>query len=258
VSADVVVSGDVRFFEDGVVRLEKSVPIIDSLADSHSIVGEELRLLRAKMQTLNDAGQPRCVGVTSALPAEGKSTISLGLAAAQSRDPGARVLLVEADLRRPSLSSMLGLPPSPGLSEWLNGGLDQVPVRRVEPGGFALLSAGETPLERPEALGSALMEALLASARRAFTFVLLDIPPVLPVADTILLQDLVDGFVVVARSRATSREAIREALGRLRGEKILGLVLNDHREYKHSYRSYGYDRYGMRYDPRTPAKPTRS
>jgi Mrp family chromosome partitioning ATPase len=98
------------------------------------------------------------------------------------------------------------------------------------------------------------MEALLASARRAFTFVLLDIPPVLPVADTILLQDLVDGFVVVARSRATSREAIREALGRLRGEKILGVVLNDHREYKHSYRSYGYERYGMRYGHRTPTK----
>jgi Mrp family chromosome partitioning ATPase len=91
------------------------------------------------------------------------------------------------------------------------------------------------------------MEALLRSARDSYDMVLVDSPPVLPVADTILMQDLLDGFLLVARSRRTPREAILDALGRLRPEKIVGIVLNDHREYRHSYQSYGYDRYGMSY-----------
>jgi Mrp family chromosome partitioning ATPase len=237
--------GDVRFLEEGALLVQRQVPIIASLADRHSIVGEELRLLRAKVQGLGRERNLNCIGLTSALPGEGKSTISLGLATAQSRDASKRVLLAEVDLRRPSLSSTLGLPPAPGLSEWLNGGLDQLPVYRIQPAGFFLLSAGQAPLERPESIGSPLMQAFIESARRAFDVVLLDVPPVLPVADTILLQDFVDGFLLVARSRLTPREAILDALGRLRPEKVLGLVLNDHREYKHSYTSYAYKRYGM-------------
>jgi Mrp family chromosome partitioning ATPase len=241
--------GDVRFLEDGVFQVERRIPILEALGDRNSVVGEELRLLRAKLHGLAQQRGLRCVALTSALPGEGKSTLSLGLAAAQAREPGRRVLLAEADLRRPSLSAMLGMPPSPGLSEWLNGGLDQLPVRLVKPGGFYLLSAGEAPLEQPENLSSPLMEAFVQSARRAFDMVLLDVPPVLPVADTILLQDHMDGFVLVARSRLTPRDAIIDALGRLRAEKLLGVVLNDHREYKHSYTSHAYKRYGMSYTP---------
>lgn len=257
-SAAAAGSGDVRFFEDGGVTLDRSVPIIESLADAHSVVGEEMRLLRAKVQNLGQQRGVRCIAVSSALPGEGKSTISLGLATAQSREAGRRVLLIEADLRRPSLCATLGVPPAPGLSEWLNGGLDQLPVRHVEPGGFFLLTAGEAPLERPESLGSPLMEALLHSARRAFDFVLVDAPPILPVADTIVLQDLLDGFLIVARSRLTPREAIHDALGRLRPEKILGLILNDHHEYRHSYTSHAYQRYGMGYGARKGSGPGRT
>jgi len=126
-----------------------------------------------------------------------------------------------------------------------------VPIRLVDPGGFFLLVAGQVPLQRPEVLGAPLMEALVRAARGAFDFVLLDVPPVLPVADTILMQDLLDGFLLVARSRSTPREAILEAIGRLRPEKVVGVVLNDHREYEHSYSSRAYERYGMVYGPRS-------
>jgi capsular exopolysaccharide synthesis family protein len=251
------VSGDVRFLEDGVIQPGKGVPILESLQDPHSVVGEELRLLRAKLQSLCQPRQLKCIAVTSALPGEGKSTLSVGLAAALARGPGRRVLLIEADLRRPTVSASLGLPPAPGLGEWLEGGLDQVPIRRVGSGGFFVLVAGQVSLERPEVLGSGLMEAVLRSARKAFDFVLLDATPVLPVADTILLQDLVDGFLLVARSRRTPREAILEALGRLAPDKVLGVVLNDHSEYKHSYKAHAYERYGMVYGqkPESGRKP---
>jgi capsular exopolysaccharide synthesis family protein len=254
-----VASGDVRFLEDGVVQGGKDVPILEGLRNPHSVVGEELRLLRAKVHGLCQPRQLKCIAVTSALPGEGKSTISVGLAAALARGPGRRVLLVEADLRRPTISESLGLPPAPGLGEWLEGGLDQIPIRLVESGGFFILVAGQVSLERPEVLGSPLMEAVLRSARNAFDFVLVDAAPVLPVADTILLQDLVDGFLFVARSRLTPREAILEALSRIAPDKVLGVVLNDHREYKHSYKAYAYKRYGMTYGqkPESGRKPGR-
>ena len=82
----------------------------------------------------------------------------------------------------------LGLPPAHGLSEWLNGTLDYVPVRYVEPGGFFLVAAGQTGLKRPEVLGSPRMDAVLRAARRHFDFVVLDAVPVLPVADTVLMH----------------------------------------------------------------------
>ena len=237
--------GGVDFFLDGVITAAHPVPIIDSLRDTHSVIGEELRLLRAKLRALSQERSIEVMALTSALPGEGKSTIALGLATALAREVGSSVLLVEADMRRPSISKMLGAPPAPGLSEWLNGALDRIPVRTVQPGGFQLLSAGEAPLESPESVGSPLMEALLVSARTVYDFVLLDGPPVLAVSDTILLQDLVDGLLVVVRSRKTPREGVLDALGRLRAEKILGVVLNDHKEYRHSYRNYAYERYGM-------------
>lgn len=241
--------GGVRIFEDGVVHGAHLTPIVESVKDPHSVAGEELRLLRARVHTFCQEKGLNCIALSSALPGEGKSTVTVGLATALARERGRRVLLIEADLRRPSIAQILGLPPAPGLSEWLAAALDQVPVRLYENGGFFVLTSGEAEFDKPESLGSPLMEALLRSARDSFDFVLVDSPPVLPVADTILMQDLLDGFLLVARSRQTPREAILDALGRLRSDKILGVVLNDHKEYRHSYQTYGYDRYGMSYGP---------
>jgi receptor protein-tyrosine kinase len=248
------VAGDVAFLDEGVVTQSRPCAIVASLRDAHSIVGEELRLLRSRLRTAGKSTTARCLALTSALPGEGKSTLTLGLAAAFAREPGRRVLLVEADLRRPTVSESLGLPPAPGLSEWLNGGLDQVPFRLVRPGGFSVVVAGQDPLERPESLGSPLMDALLRAARKAFDDVLVDAPPLLPVADAVLMQDLIDGFLVVVRSRATPRAAIHDALGRLRAEKVIGVVLNDHQAYRHSYSAYAYEKYGMSYGPSSSQK----
>lgn len=245
------VGAGVAFLDVGVTTPGRRAVVLECLKDLHSVVGEELRLLKAKLQSLCKTRGLKCVAIGSALPGEGKSTVSVGLAAALAREEGQRVLLIEADLRRPSISETLALAPAPGLGEWLNAGLDQVPVQRIGAGGFFLLTAGQAPLESPEAVGGPLMEALLRSARDSFDFVVVDAPPVLPVADTVLLQDLLDGFLLVVRSRLTPREAIIEALGRLRRDKVLGLVLNDHREYRHSYTNYAYKRYGMAYGPRS-------
>ena len=236
---------EVDFRDDRTVTPTKPFPIIESLGDPSSIVGEALRLLGAKVQDLGKRRRMGCLALTSALPGEGKSTIALGLASALARDRGRRVLLVEADFRRPSITPTLGLPRAPGLSEWLNGEINYVPLRVVEPGGFFLLVSGEAKLERPEVLGSRRMDSLLRKARESFGFVLLDLAPVLPVADTVLVEQLIDGYLMVVRSRQTPLAAVRDALAKIEPEKVIGLVLNDHHEYRDSYRAYAYQRYGM-------------
>lgn len=225
----------VAFSGRGTVKPSRVVPVLESLRDPRTGIAEELRLLRARVLALMQQRDLKCLAVTSALDGDGKTTIALGLAAALAREPGRRVLLVEADVRRPSISEALGLPGAAGLAEWLNGTLEQAPVRLVETGGFHLLVAGQTALERPEDIASPLMEGLLRSAREAFDIVLVDAPPILSVADTVLLQDLVDGLLLVARSRVTPRRALADALGSLHADKLLGVVLNDHREYGRSY-----------------------
>jgi len=239
--------GEPEFRAAGTVAPRKIVPVVESLDDPNSVVGEEMRFFGANLADLCRRGKVSCLAITSALPGEGKSTLSVGLASALGREPGRRVLLIEADLRRPSLTQTLGLPPALGLSEWLNGTLDHVPVRVVEPGGFFLIAAGQTGLRRPELMGSTRMDTLLRAARRLFDLVLLDAVPVLPVADTVLMQDLVDGFQLVVRSRRTPRDAIRDTLGKLRPDRVIGVVFNGHREYKASHKYYGYHRYGMAY-----------
>jgi len=236
----------ISFAEETTIAPARNLPIIQSLEDSRSVIGEEFRLLRAKLQEVRQQrSRIDCLAVVSSLPGEGKSTISLGLSTALARDLGQRVLLIEGDLRRPSISDDLGLPPFPGLADWLNGGAQRIPLRRVEPGGFFLLGAGTAELERPEDIGSPRMEALLRAARDRFDIVVLDTTPILPVADVVLLQDLVDGLLLVVRSRMTPRSAIREALGKIRSDKLIGVVLNDQREYRDSYMTHAYAGYGM-------------
>src|SRR4029079_7626283 len=160
--------GEVAFRDEGIVTLRKVIAVIESLEDHNSVVGEELRFFAANLLETCRRLKVGCLALTSALPGEGKSTLSVGLASALSREPGRRGLLIEADLRGAAFTKTLGLPPAHGLSEWLNGTLDYVPVRAVEPGGFFVVTAGQTGLKRPELLGSPRMDAVFGGARRVF------------------------------------------------------------------------------------------
>jgi capsular exopolysaccharide synthesis family protein len=207
-------------------------------------VSEEFRILRTRVRRIDEERPFRCVGVVSSASGEGKTTISVGLAVAMAREPGCRVLLVEADVRRPAISDRLGLPHAAGLSEWLQSKDDAIPVRGVAPYRFSLLSAGGAALEQSDLLASVRMSRLIEAARQYFDFVIIDCPPLLPVADSALLQDLVDGFLLVVRARYTPAQTIRRALSRLKAEKIQGLVFNGQREllrssYGPAYKAYG-------------------
>jgi capsular exopolysaccharide synthesis family protein len=242
------VSDEVAFHEGEPIPSTTLVPIVQSLQTTSSVAGEEMRVLKARLERISSSRGLRCVGVVSALPGDGKSTVSLGLAAALAREKGRRILLIDCDLRRASISQSLGLASAPGLNDWLEGVIDEAPVHLVEAGGFFLLPAGSSTLARPEVLCSPRMEALLRTARKSFDFVVLDTTPVLPVSDAMILQELVDGFLLVIRARHTPREAILECLARLRPDAVVGVVLNDCQEPRSSYRSHAYQKYGLTYD----------
>jgi tyrosine-protein kinase len=229
------------FAEEG-TRVVPNPPEAATLAvlNRRTLAVEEIRHLIAKIQLLNEERPARCLGLVSATGGEGKTTLSIGIAAALADEPDRRVLLIEADLRKPAIEGYLGLPRAPGVSDWLKGA-SGLTVRWVTPTGFALLSGGRLPLERPELLGSARMITLLESARQSFDFVIVDCPPVTPVADAVILQDHLDGFLFVVRARHGPRETVVRAASRLKAGRILGMVFNDQREI---LRRYGYGRYG--------------
>ncbi|HEX6736778.1 MAG TPA: CpsD/CapB family tyrosine-protein kinase [Vicinamibacteria bacterium] len=228
------------FEEAGQARAQPSTPLVAAALGGDTLVTEQFRLLRARVRGINETRPFRCFGIGSAASGEGKTSVAVALAAALGQEPGRRVLLLEADLRKPSVDAYLGLARTPGLVEWLEGKGASVSVRRVLPGGFFLLSAGVAALQNPEVLGSARMAGLLEAARQSFDTVVVDCPPILPVADAVVLQDLVDGLLVVVRARHTPRETVLKGLSMLKPDRVQGLVFNDHHEILTRYYSYGY------------------
>src|SRR6185503_12212438 len=233
-----------RFEEVGAVSARDLTPVVDAVTRPASEAAEEFRILRAKIRTLDEERPLRCIGMVSATEGEGKSTMTLGLATALAQEPDRRVLLIDCDLRKPAVERYLGLKRIPGLGEWLQGQSSALPIRRVEPQDFFLLGPGLVTNERPELLGSERMASLLALARQSFDVVLLDCSPLVPVADSVILQDLVDGFLFVVRARRSPREMILKGLSHLKGDRVRGTIFNGHREVLPGYKTYGYRRYG--------------
>ena len=222
---------EVTFSDRASVAAEIAEPRLAALLTPESRAFESFRVLRTKVRALGAERPLGCLGLVSAIAQEGTSTVAVGLAGALAQEPDQRVLLVEARLRKPALEQALGLTPGPGLSDWLGGPASAaVPLRRVEPWGFHLL-AGGAPVPRPsELLASASMGFLLAAARARFDTVLLDCPPLETVADSVMLQDLLDGFLLVVRARHAPHNVIRQALAHLKPEAVRGVVFNDRTE----------------------------
>lgn len=208
-------------------------------------IAEEFRLLMARVKQIAVSRRFRRIGIMSAADAEGKSTVALGLAVAMAQEQRS-VLLVEADLRKPSLERTLQLTPGSALCDWLAGTSGIVRTRRLGPTGPEFLGAGDTSTFRPELLGSARMASLLAAAERDYDFVVVDTPPVNAVADSVLLQEILDGVVFVVRSRVSPREAILKALSYLKPDKVQGVVFNAPRDILPGADGYGQRRYARK------------
>ncbi|RBL99634.1 hypothetical protein C1H84_14565 [Glutamicibacter soli] len=192
----------------------------------HDTVSEAYRRLAANLEFLSPDNPVRSVAVTSALPAEGKSTLTLNLAVALA-ETRKRVLVIDADLRRPTVATVCGIDGQFGLTTVLSGNarLDEAIVQW---GPIHVMPAGRTAPNPAELLSSMAMAEILAASAGNFDFVLVDSAPLLPVSDTLALVRHVDGTLLVTRAGSTKVRHLRTALNALEGVKatICGIVLN--------------------------------
>lgn len=227
-------------FDAGAVRK----PLITDLS-SHSPRLESIRVLRTNLQFLDVDHQSSVIAITSPLPGDGKSTTAVNLAISLAQ-AGQRVLLLEADLRRPRVAEYLGLESTVGLTTLLVGRatIDDVLQPFAQAPGLDVITSGAIPPNPAELLQSATMKTLIAELRSRYDMVLVDSPPILPVTDAALLGAITDGAVLVAHHGKTTREQAARARQRLESveAQLLGTVLNfvpDKGSARYGY-GYGY------------------
>ncbi len=237
-----------------------------ALSDPKTGLADSLRVVRTNLIYGSAERRPKVLAFTSASPGEGKSTVATGLAIlfAQNRS---RVLLIDADLRRPSVHVLLDVPQNPGLASLLVSS-DPIDLK-PRPGpvrGLDVLPAGAPMNLSAERLGSEAMRAVIEQARERYDWVIIDSPPALGLSDAAVIATLADGIVVVCSGDKTPRQAVRHVADQLRAVRaaILGVVLNRVDMNRHSYY---YGRYhstyygpesgsGKRPAPESPAGPS--
>jgi polysaccharide biosynthesis transport protein len=221
---------------------------VDAKALERSVLAEAFRSLRTSVLLSTAARPPRSLAVVSAQPSEGKTTVCSNLAIALAQ-LGKRVLVVDGDMRRPSLHDVFSVPASSGLVNYLTGtdgwlGL----VRPGGPAGLDCLVCGPIPPNPSELLSSGRMQALVDEAMTAYDFVLLDSPPLLNVADGRILITLAEGTILVVRGGTTPRDLVHRACAHTCGVggRLIGVVLNDLDLRRDGYYSYDYYESGER------------
>jgi protein-tyrosine kinase len=193
-----------------------------------SLAAEQYRSLRTRISRVENGRAVRVLIVTSPAKGDGKSLTAANLALAMAEEFSQRVLLIDADLRRPAVHHLFGLPDSPGLTDVLMGGvpLDDALVTLADHH-LTVLPSGVPPNHPAELLGSAAMRRMLDTLRTRFDRLILDMPPVAPLADVHIAAAMADGILMIVRAGMTQKPAIERALAGLDMTKVLGLVLNE-------------------------------
>ena len=198
-----------------------------TLTDPRSLAAEQFRILRYRLEGLAAAGV-RALAFTSAQTGEGKTTTAVNAALTLARGGKNRVVLVDADLRRPGVARMMGLKARDGLCDVVAG---RTPLGnclwRFGQDELFVLPAGQVPDDICNILYDTRITAVLQELKGRFDFVLVDTPPVLPLADAPILCRALDGAVLVVRAGVTAGEVVAAAIDSLRGITVHGLVLND-------------------------------
>ena len=226
------------------VQLHASSRIIMH-TDPRSAGADRFRFLRMCLRELWNAGKLKSLQITSPLAQDGKSTIALNLATALAEGGRRKVLLIEADLHRPSLCEQLGIDKRAGLSECLEGRLHPgALLRRLEPLGWYLLPAGEPRSNPTELLQTEAFSDTLQKLSQDFDWILIDSPPIIPLTDALSIARQANATLLVAREGHTPREAIEKAIAVLGRQRVLGIVLNAVEGLDRLYSGYyGYSGY---------------
>jgi protein-tyrosine kinase len=209
-----------------------------------SLAAEQYRSLRTRIRRSESGRGLRTIAITSPNKGDGKSLTAANLALTMAQEFQQRVLLLDCDLRRPSVHHLFGLAEAPGLGDVLMNAaeLEQALVLLPEYH-LTVLPAGLPPSNPAELIGSAAMRRVLDTLRTRFDRILIDVPPVAPLADLHILAPMVDALLMIVRAGVTPKPAIERALAGLDPNKVLGLVFNEsgsQSEAYSTYEGYGY------------------
>ncbi len=232
-------------------RTESYRPLV-SLFQPGSLGAEQFRKLRTHILRSDGLDGPKTIMITSAVAGEGKTFVAANLAAGIAHDLHFHALLVDCDLRNPSLSQWFGIRNGNGLSDYLvgRGNLPEL-LMKTEMGKLTILTGGSVQEKPAELMGSKKMEALVHELKSRYNdrYIIFDATPLLVTTEPEVLARLVDGILIVVRAGVTPRETVKQAIASLEPRKILGFVLNDV-EFKSSglsSRYFGSDGYYSHY-----------
>jgi len=240
---------------DDVFRAAPSISVDDpylvTVTEPDSPVAEEYRKLKSMVVNITKRGNfQNTLMVTSTIGGEGKTLTALNLAITLSQEYDHTVLLVDADLRQPSIHRYLGMDPQKGLSDCLSNGKDIGSVLiKTGMGKLVVLPSGSRVSNPVELLSSNKMKELVKELKHRYAdrYVIIDTPPILPFAEAHAIGSVVDGVIFVVRERHASLNNIKDALGMLKDTNVLGVVYNDvDVEGVDNYYQYYYRRSGNR------------
>ncbi|MEO0651142.1 MAG: CpsD/CapB family tyrosine-protein kinase [Planctomycetota bacterium] len=210
--------------------------------DPISPLAEHYRRLRQSIESLNPDGAPRTLMMSSALPNEGKTVASLNLALTLVERPRTHVLVLEADLRRPSLEDYLGMERTQGMSDLLVGrlGLDRA-IRSTSEPGLDVIGAGSLPENPSKVLRVDRIKQVLHALKQRYDYVIVDSPPAHTLTDSAVIGSVVDGIVIVVKLGSTPRHVIDETIAQFEtsGGNVMGMCLLGARLPKGAYDTYG-------------------
>jgi capsular exopolysaccharide synthesis family protein len=220
-----------------------------SLTSPGSFAAEQYQGLRLTIERLTKTRGPQVLAVTSPAAGEGKTLTAANLAGALARESDRRVLLIDADLRRPSIAAALGLAPAPGLTDVLSS--DQLELsavaQMVQPFPLWVVTSGSPGSAIHRLLRSPRLDDLVQRARQEFDVVIVDTPPLLPVFDSAVMSQIVDQMLIVVAANQTPRKLLGEALNLVDPAKVMGIVFNRDNRPLFGY----YDEYYREYFPDT-------
>ena len=231
-------------------------PKLVSYSQSGSLAAEQFRKLRTYLLRFKIQDAPKTIMVTSATSGEGKTFVATNLAISISHELHTHALLVDCDLRNPSLAQRLGLQSGKGLSDYLAGdGNASELFMKTKVEKLDLLSGGTIQDNPAELIGSKKMEALIQELRSRYPdrYVVFDSTPLLATAEPEVLAKFVDGIIIVVRAGVTPRETVKQAIANVDKRKIIGFVLNylEFKSHGQSSRYFGsnghYYKYGYGY-----------
>jgi capsular exopolysaccharide synthesis family protein len=205
-----------------------------SLGKEGSLGAEKFRFLAVRLRQLRQSRPLKKVLITSSIPQEGKSTVAANLACTLARRKPQKTLLLEGDLRRPNIAAQFGLGRLPGLCEWLSGETQNINIYRLENLDVWLLPAGSAPENPLELMQSGKLSPLMEQLEAWFDWIVIDSPPVLPLADTSLWSRVADGILLVTRKGTTEKVQLQRGLAAIEKSKLLGALVNSSANAAHS------------------------